>query len=238
MRRLTENRNNCRTMADTAHSDPGVVYGVILAGGQGSRMQYQAKPLLRLAGRPLIEHVIALARPQVETLVISVNEQQQGYRDLALPLIPDLPASQSGPLIGIYSALCWYRERDFQPGYLACFPADVPAFPGDLVASLCAAAAHPADESSPADRIAVPVIWCRTGQQIQPLFSLWPFAVFDALEAAVRAGIHGPRLFFRHYPNHPLQLPDPAPPLFFNINTPDELSEAERLLRAAREGVP
>lgn len=201
-------------------------------------MQFQAKPLLRLAGRPLIEHVIALARPQVEALVISVNGDQQGYRDLALPLVPDLPAAQSGPLIGIYSALHWYRERDFRSGYLACFPADVPAFPGDLVAQLCAAATNHADESSLAERVAEPVIWCRTGQQIQPLFSLWPLTVFDALDAAVRAGIHGPRLFFRQYPNHPLQLPEPAPPLFFNINTPEDLSEAERLLRADQESPP
>ncbi|MFP4304819.1 MAG: NTP transferase domain-containing protein, partial [Rhodosalinus sp.] len=47
--------------------------GVILAGGRATRMGGADKPLLDLAGRPLIAHVIARLGPQCAGLAISAN---------------------------------------------------------------------------------------------------------------------------------------------------------------------
>ncbi len=211
----------------------GPITGVILAGGRGTRMHNANKPLLKLAGRPLVAHVIALAQPQVENLVISVNSDLIDYRRFHLPLVPDLSAQREGPLVGIFSAMKWYRERGQETGFLACFPADVPVFPRDLVATLLAALQTPPDsgeEACPHDT----VIWCKTGNQIQPLFSLWPFASLPRLRQAISAGIHGPRLLFQSCPNRLVQLSTQDKLQFLNINTPEELTEAERLMTQHR----
>jgi molybdenum cofactor guanylyltransferase len=49
------------------------IFGVILAGGEGRRMGGVDKALVRLAGRPLIAHVLDRLEPQVDRVLISAN---------------------------------------------------------------------------------------------------------------------------------------------------------------------
>jgi len=206
------------------------IVGVIVAGGKASRMNNLDKPLLPLLNRPVIEYVINLARPQVQDLVISVNRNLDSYQRFGLPLVTDLPVRRDGPLVGICSAMQWFRDQAAEADYLACFPADVPAFPDDIVSQLSARLTQqPAGKEKIETRGNKPVVWCKTGDQVQPLFSLWPLAALTDLKQAIKCGIHGPRLFFRDYPNVTLALPDPSPPQFFNINTPEQLAAAEKL---------
>ncbi|MBT8145646.1 MAG: molybdenum cofactor guanylyltransferase [Gammaproteobacteria bacterium] len=208
--------------------------GVILAGGRASRMGNVDKPLLPLAGKPIIQHVIDLAHLQVDDMTISVNRNLDAFRALGLPLILDQPANCEGPLLGIYSAMCWFHEQGTEADYLACFPGDVPAFPPDLVSQLTESLEQTADTGTSSQARNRTVAWCQTGDQMQPLFSLWPFAILRDLEKAIEGRIHGPRLFFRNHPNVTLKLPAPSPPLFSNINTPEQLAEAQQQLEHKR----
>ena len=47
------------------------ISAVILAGGRGSRMGGVDKGLVMYQGLPLIEHVLTLIHPQVETILIN-----------------------------------------------------------------------------------------------------------------------------------------------------------------------
>lgn len=207
------------------------IVGVIVAGGKATRMNNLNKPLLPVANKPVIEHVIGLARPQVQNLVISVNRNLDDYRRFGMPLVNDLPLNLEGPLLGICSAMHWFREQDLDADYLACFPADVPAFPHDIVSQLLDRLRQLTAAAGKIDAGDKTVAWCKTGEQVQPLFSLWPFSAFTDLSQALKSGVHGPRLFFRDHPNVILALPSPVPPEFFNINTPEQLAAAELLFR-------
>ena len=215
-----------------------VIVGVIVAGGQASRMGNADKPLLQLAGLPIIRHVIDLALPQLDALVISVNRNLSRYQQFDLPLVTDLAANRGGPLVGIYSAMQWFHDQGINADYLACFPADVPVFPADIVDQLQSALEGVTEQQSISMPVSNPashpasnkVAWCQTGDQVQPLFSLWPFSVLPDLKRAVAQGIHGPRLFFQDHPHQLLKLPLPRPPQFFNINTPEQLTQAEQLI--------
>ena len=66
------------------------ICGVILAGGQASRMNFLDKPLIPIANRRLIEYVIATAMPQLGQLAISVNRNLDEYQKYDLPLITDI----------------------------------------------------------------------------------------------------------------------------------------------------
>lgn len=190
-------------------------------------MGYQDKPLVPLAQKPLIEYVIAAASPQVGQLIISVNRNLDKYTRYSLPLVRDVSAAGAGPLVGIYSAMKWYSNQTVQADYLACFPADVPMFPANLVDTLSTAIA--ATDSSLHNSVRE-VAWCQTDTQIQPLFSLWSFKLLAALEQSIHAGVCGPSLFFQNHPSQKVVLPPQDPGMFHNINTLEELAQAEKFI--------
>ncbi len=106
---------------------------------------------------------------------------------------------------------------------------DCPFFPADLVARLAAAIEHPS-------QIAIAASEGRS----HPVFGLWPVTLAADLEAWITTDEKRRVRDFllRHdvtevaFPLHPTRasLLDP----FFNINTPDDLVEAERWLEALR----
>ena len=196
------------------------VGGAIIAGGQASRMGFVDKPLLRLGPKSLLEHVIYQASPQVSGLILNVNRNGEKYAAFGLPIVNDLPGFKPGPLRGIYSAMQWYRQQPDPPSWLAVFPADVPGFPRDLVDTLL----HFQFQSG------ANLVCCRTGQQLQPLFSLWSLSLVAELALALERGMVGPRQFLatREFAECPIK---PRTPLeFVNINTPADLSNARHLL--------
>ncbi len=196
--------------------------GVILAGGRASRMGYCDKALVVLHGRPLLGHVIDKAAPQVSQLLLSVNHNSERYQEFALPLVDDLDRSYAGPLLGILSAMRWFRRSKQHAGiqYLACFPADVPEFPANLVGQLAEQLAKESAE----------VAYICHRDQIQPLFSLWSLKLEVAIEAAVAAGLYGPRLIFDSLQATALICEGDSPGSFYNINTSQDLDEAMQLI--------
>jgi len=198
------------------------IAAVILAGGKASRMNYQDKALLNLHKKPLIEHVIAKIQPQVGEILVSVNHNPQLYEYLELPLIPDLRNEYAGPLVGIYSAMHWLLDRKErnQIKYLACFAADAPSFPDNLVTRL--ASALPENNCQFA--------YCVCNGQIQPLFSFWSLHAFKSIEQALDKGMFGPKLLISQLDTIEVEIPLDEPGYFFNINSTESLDQAEKLI--------
>jgi len=196
--------------------------GVILAGGKASRMGFRDKALEPLHARPLLEHVMAKAAPQVDHLVLSVNHNIERYQAFGLPIISDRSANYGGPLLGILSAMHWFQEAQADKGirYLACFPGDVPEFPEDVVSQL----ALDLNNKSAA------VAYIHHQDQIQPLFSLWRLDLIEQIEKAVAAGLFGPKLLFGSLRAVAVNCDDNSPGTFCNINSPEDLKAAALLI--------
>jgi molybdopterin-guanine dinucleotide biosynthesis protein A len=109
--------------------------GLILAGGQGSRLGGLDKGLVKYQGRYLVESVLDRFAPQVCAVTISINRNHEIYRALGYPLVEDHQESPvesfQGPLFGICAGL----EYCDQP-WLACVPCDTPDLPLTLVQRL------------------------------------------------------------------------------------------------------
>ncbi len=125
---------------------------VILAGGQGLRMGGVDKGLVVVAGRRMIDHVVARMEPQCGELAINANGDPARWADLGLHVLPDtLPEGVDafpGPLAGILAALDWAAALG--ASHVVTVPADTPFLPTGLVAGLlrvagtgCAVAASP-----------------------------------------------------------------------------------------------
>lgn len=80
--------------------DP-MIDAILLAGGQGTRMNGADKGLVNWKGRPLVWWTIGRIKPQVNHLVISANRNTQRYREFGFPVVGDKRADFQGPMAGI-----------------------------------------------------------------------------------------------------------------------------------------
>jgi molybdopterin-guanine dinucleotide biosynthesis protein A len=106
------------------------VLGAIIAGGQARRFGSD-KACVDIDGRPMIAHVIAALKPQVEQVVIC------GRIWPGLDAVYDLRQGRIGPLAGLESALRYAAVRTFD-GVLSV-PVDTLPLPHDLLGLLIGA---------------------------------------------------------------------------------------------------
>lgn len=194
------------------------IAAVILAGGQARRMGGGDKPLLTLAGRTLLDHVLERIRPQVAAIALSANGDSSRFAAWGLPVLADTLPGQPGPLAGVLAGLRWASQTVPAARWLLSVPGDTPLLPGDLVARLQAALSPDA-----------PVAMAASGGRLHPVVALWPLTLADALEASLRDGEGG---VFRFAARFGVAQADFAasPDPFFNINTPEDLQACGRAL--------
>ncbi len=196
--------------------------GVILAGGQATRMGGGDKGRLTLDGKSILQHVIERLEPQVGGLVLNANGDPARFDDLNLPVISDSLAEFPGPLAGVLAGLDWAAEQGADAIVTAA--ADTPFFPCDLVPQLLLAA-----ENSPH-----PLALAASGEPggklwRQPTFGLWPVALRDDLRAALSGGLRKVVIWTdKHDAGQAAFVQNGIDP-FFNVNTPEDLAEARRI---------
>lgn len=196
--------------------------GVILAGGQATRMGGGDKGRLELGDRSILQHVIDRLEPQVAGLALNANGDPERFGDLDLPVLSDSLEGYVGPLAGVLAGLDWAAEQGADAIVTAA--ADTPFFPCDLVPRLLLAAegkAHPlalAASGEPNGKI-----WR------QPTFGLWPVALRDDLRSALEGGLRKVVLWTDQHNAGQASFVQSGMDPFFNVNTPDDLKEARRL---------
>jgi molybdopterin-guanine dinucleotide biosynthesis protein A len=187
------------------------VTGVVLAGGQGSRMGGVDKGLQPFRGKPMVAHVIDRLAPQVDELLVNANRNPEDYAGFGHRVIADEIAGFAGPLAGFERGLAHARGA-----LVVTAPCDSPFLPADLVARLRAAL------EAEGAQIAV----ARTGEQAHPVFCLMRREVHASLQAFLASG---QRKIDRWYEQ--LRVAEVAfddePDAFLNINTREELASLE-----------
>jgi len=104
--------------------------GVILAGGQATRMGGGDKGLLRLGTGTILESVIARLESQVAGLALNANGDAARFSELGLPVIADSIDGFAGPLSGVLAGLDWAAEQGAT--HVVSAAADTPFLPCDL----------------------------------------------------------------------------------------------------------
>lgn len=201
------------------------VPGVVLAGGLARRMGGGDKPMRKIAGKTILERVIARLAPQCTELIINANGDPARFAGFGLPVIPDDLADYPGPLAGILAALDWTAANRPGTRWILSAAGDCPFLPRDLVSRLEAARAAQDAELAVA----------ASGQQTHPVVGLWNVRLRHELrEALVVEGLRKIDRWTSRYPIATVTWPtEPLDP-FFNANTIDDIAEADRL--AALDG--
>lgn len=188
------------------------ITGLILAGGRGSRMGSIDKGLVPLAGKPMVQHVIARLQPQVQHLLINANQNHDAYAAFGAPVWPDAIPDFAGPLAGLQTGLMHCATP-----YLVTAPCDSPFLPTDLVARLAQAL-----QAQDAD-LAVAVTGEGETRQPHPVFCLAKASLLPHLTAFLEGGGRKVDRWYATLRVAEIHFPDEA--AFRNINTLAELHE-------------
>ena len=207
-------------MPDLTSSPHPATLGLILAGGLARRMGGGDKALITIGGVTILDRVLGLLRPACAEIILNANGDPARFARYGLPVIPDSVPDFAGPLAGILAGLDWAAANRPGVAWLVSVPGDCPFLPHDLVVRL-----HEAGQQAD-----MPLACARSGDWRHPVVGLWPVALREDLRyALVEEGLRKIEVWtarygvaIAHWPAKPV---DP----FFNVNTPEDAAEAERL---------
>lgn len=192
----------------------------IQAGGQSSRMG-EDKALKNFLGRPLIQRVIDRVSHVADELIVTTSHPDD-YHFLDIRLIPDLKPGR-GALGGLYTAIA--SASNPLVAVVAC---DMPFASAEL---LEAAGRLIVQEE-------VDVVIAKTDEGFEPIHAVYRRETcLPAIEAAIDADMWKviawfPQVRVRVLTSDEINRYDPVGLAFWNVNTPEEFMEAEKIASA------
>ena len=172
------------------------------------------KPLRMLGGMTLVDRALAQARPWSEAVAVAVREHGQ-LGELSATEILDAPDVE-GPLAGLIAGARYAQSRGRD--LLLTIPADTPFLPGDLCGRLQGALADQAAAIA------------SSGGQYHPVCALWRVEAVLGDEAYLASGRRSMWGMAEHLGFVAVEWPVSRRDPFFNINGPEDLADAERML--------
>jgi molybdopterin-guanine dinucleotide biosynthesis protein A len=201
--------------------------GLILAGGQATRMGGGDKGLRRLGDRTILDRVLERMRPQCTALVLNANGDSARFASYGLPVVPDEVPDFAGPLAGVLAGLDWTARADPDTEWVVSVPGDCPFLPRDLVAGL-----HQARLDA-----GRPLACARSGEWRHPVVALWPVSLrADLRHALFVDDLHKIERFTERYGVAIAEWPDRPVDPFFNVNTPEDLAKAGAIAAQHADG--
>jgi molybdopterin-guanine dinucleotide biosynthesis protein A len=189
-----------------------VTVGAVLAGGLSSRMG-TPKAIIELASRPLVARVVGtVGSAGLDPVVVAKPDSPLPKLDCRVLAEPSEPHH---PLTGIVTALGASAGRGVVA--IAC---DMPLVPSKLLTWLA--------------QMEEPVAVCEVNGNLEPLLGRYSPQVAEQLRESLDAGAPMRQAVAALDPyvipeDRVARFGDPER-IFFNVNTPDDLEEAERLL--------
>ena len=189
----------------------------VIAGGKSSRMGTD-KAFAAIQGKPLIEHMLSRIADLGQDETILITNRPADYASLRLPTYTDV-IPEKGSLGGIYTALCHSQQP-----YTLVLACDMPFVNASLLrhmAGLC--------QDDQFD-----VIVPRVERYPEGLHAIYSQACLQPIRERIDddqlkvISFYG-RVRVRFLDEAEYLSYDPKKLSFFNVNTPEELAEAQRL---------
>jgi molybdopterin-guanine dinucleotide biosynthesis protein A len=191
------------------------VAAIILAGGEGRRIG-GAKPLRHFRGERLIDRAVRQAGHWSDAVAVAVRDSAQ-VQPIDARIIVDQP-NVMGPLGGLVSALSFAAEQSHH--HVLTIPADMPFLPRDLLTRL--------DSEIGQSGCAI----ASSGGHLHPVCGLWRTAALDQVSGYLAGGQRSLRGFAAQIGMREVEWESAPLDPFFNINSAEELAEAEQRAEA------
>jgi molybdenum cofactor guanylyltransferase len=198
----------------------------IQAGGQSSRMG-EDKALKTFLGRPLIQRVIDRLSPIADEVIVTTNRPDD-YSFLNVPLIPDLKPGR-GALGGLYTAIASASHS-----FVAVVACDMPFASAALIEAATRIMIQEGADVAIAREVPQ-TEQAGKSQGYEPLHAVYRRETcLTAINAAIEADqwkviAWFPQVMVRVLTSDEVKRYDPTGLAFWNVNTPDEFREAEKI---------
>ena len=193
------------------------ILAVILAGGKSKRFG-QEKSQVKLGDKTLLEHSLSKLKSKFDKILIVTNSNT--IKDYIT--INDCIDGQLGPLVGVLSAMKWVKKNKFSYNWIATFPCDTPFFNISIIEEFFKA-------SKLNDNL---LYFVKSKEKRHNIFGLWSLKLIEILEKDI---IENNYRKVEKWANKigvktiNVSYDDIDP--FFNINTKEDLVEAEKILK-------
>lgn len=193
------------------------IAGIILAGGQGTRMGHAKKAFIEINGKTILDRLLSVYDPLFSEIVIAAREAD-GFAGYDYPVAVDRFEARSS-LTGIHAGLDAIQATH---GFIsAC---DAPFLQSGLVQALL-------QEVTPDVDVVIPL---KEDGYREPLCAVYSKRCLEFISAQLERKDFKIIKFFEHVnvkevPVVRLKEGDPELMSFFNVNRPEDLAEAERL---------
>ena len=195
--------------------------GIILAGGKSSRMG-KDKGLCEFNGKALVSYAIETLKPLCGKLIISANHFPEKYEQFGVPVIGD-EIKEIGPMGGIYTCLKHSTTRHNL--VLSC---DTP-FVGTILLKHLLEQVKNEQVVAPAHHTFL----------VEPLSTYYATNLLDAIKQAVNNHDYKLINLFKNVRFKSVLmdslLPFNADQSFLNINRPEDLETAEKIISKINE---
>jgi molybdopterin-guanine dinucleotide biosynthesis protein A len=197
------------------------ILAVILAGGKSKRFG-EDKNLAKLGSISLIEHTIYKIREKFKKILIIANNDLKVEKFKDIEIIPDHIKGNLGPLVGVLTAMKWAKQSKENYKWIATFPSDTPFFDSSIIEKY----------EKKIIKSDSPLYFVRSDDKRHNIFGLWSLDLLDILEKDIvknnfrkvedwanKIGVKTINIKFKKFDT------------FLNINTKEDLIEAEKILK-------
>jgi len=194
---------------------------MILAGGRGMRMGARDKALCSLSGKTFLEHGLLRLGAQCNPVALNANGDVSRFSQFDVQVVPDPLSGHLGPLSGILAAMEWAADLGHEA--VITVAVDTPFFPRDLANRLNAERTE-SKIALAGTRDTAGKLW------LHPTFGIWPTNARDQLRTDLLAGTRKVTQWTQAQGAEVIVFDVKPFDPFFNINTPEDLEQAEVLI--------
>jgi len=196
------------------------ILGVVLAGGKSKRFG-KDKNQVKLGNFTLLEHVLfKIINEFKEILVVSNNDLNLENFD-KINLIPDC-VEDKGPLAGVLSAMKWVKEKNKQYKWIATFPSDTPFFDKSIINKY-------QEKIKQSESL---LYFIKSNKKRHNIFGLWSIDLIKTLDNdLIKNNLRKVEDWANKIGVEIINIENDKFDPFFNINTKEDLDEAQKILK-------
>ena len=189
---------------------------IILAGGQGARMNKLDKGWVSYRGKPLIQYALDTAQEISSDIIISCNRNVDMYRELGYPIVTDKVATDSnelfpGPLFGILAAVKLVKHP------VCCvIPCDTPMLDSKVLAALYN------QHNQHNQHAGFDLCVAHDSERLQPLIFVAQTQAIDSIQEYLETGSRSVTGWIKSSNHKVVKFPK-HPETFRNLNSLDQL---------------
>ena len=191
---------------------------VILAGGLSKRFGGGTKTFGKINDKTIFERIINILQKQNIKILINTNINKEKFLKNKIEIISDINNDFQGPLAGILATMIWIKKNKLNIDWIMSVPSDTPFLPKNLLKSFKSKINND-----------INILIARSNGKIHPVVGLWNINLLDKLkkelESDNRKIMNWVSKNKYEFVDFPMDDYDP----FFNVNTKEDLIEAERI---------